>query len=441
MKRIISLILCMILILTALAACKPDSTPENTESTPVESNPPVDNPNEENTENNEGQAPILNLDGVSPIRYTTLGEDDSYTIAGGDKLSSFYEEPFESFLGVCKYYADSSWTLYSYTVKNGNHFATYTNGAKLAHIYWIECESELNLVTSPKGGEALPSATPEVATGSFKTTVTQLQSPEENGMGYVIQLADGSFIVIDGGNANRTNELFQTLEQLNGSDSGIVIRAWILTHGHTDHYPAFQNFAAKYASRVTLETLMISPLSTKEENKYLKETVVDDLAKFSGAKLLYVHTGMTFTFCNVNLEILYTADELWISDPTRDGSLTEATDYNNSSIVSRIYTNDYSAIFLGDASEEAALRMALYYGDYLKSDMCQVAHHGVEDFPLIAYRFIKPAILWYPCSQALYDKTNRDKEVRAALAKSKYTKEIILHEKARETREFGAGKA
>jgi hypothetical protein len=85
--------------------------------------------------------------------------------------------------------------------------------------------------------------------------------------------------------------------------------------------------------------------------------------------------------------------------------------------------------------------MHAIYGDYLKSDMCQVAHHGVEDFPLIAYRFIKPAILWYPCSQALYDKTNRDKEVRAALAKSKYTKEIILHEKARETREFGAGKA
>ena len=110
---------------------------------------------------------------------------------------------------------------------------------------------------------------------------------------------------------------------------------------------------------------------------------------------------------------------------------------NNSSIVSRIYTDDYSAIFLGDASEEVALRMALYYGDYLKSDMCQIAHHGVEDFPLIAYRFINAAILWYPCDQSLYDNKGRDKDVRDALAKSKYTKEIILHDKSRETREFG----
>ncbi len=440
MKKLVSLLLCFIMILTSFAACKPDNAPEDTESTPVESTPAVGDPNGGGSSNNPSDAPVLNLDGVSPIRYTALGEDDAYTIAGGDKLSSFFEEPFESFLGVCKHYLDNSWTLYSYTVKNGNHFATMTNGSKLAHVYWIECESELNIVSSQKGAAALPPATPEVTTGNKKTTVTQLQSPEQNGMGYVIQLADGSFIVIDGGNANRANELFQTLEQLNGSDNGIVIRAWILTHGHTDHYPAFQNFAAKFAGRVTLQTLMISPLSAKEETTYMKETVVTDLAKFSGAKLLYVHTGMTFTFCNVNLEILYTADELWISDPTRDGSLTEATDYNNSSIVSRIYTNDYSAIFLGDSSEEAALRMALYYGDYLKSDMCQVAHHGVEDFPLIAYRFIKPAILWYPCSQALYDQANRDKEVRTALAKSKYTKEIILHEKARETREFGAGK-
>ena len=455
MKKLIAILLCLAFMLTTFAACTPaedpadDPTKDTSDSTDTtDTNDTNDTEDTTDTEDNtsdtedkkdeEPAAPVLDLEGVEAVRYSSLGEDDSYSIFGGDKLSSFFEEPIESFFGVCKYYQDNNWELYNYNVLNGNHFATWTRGVRLVHIYWIECESELNIVSSSTSGELLPPLEPEVTTGKFKTSVTQIQSPEINGMGYVIQLEDGSFIIQDGGNAGRVDEMWNTLVSLNGGETGIVIRAWLITHGHGDHYPCFSSFVSKYASKVKLETVMISPVETS--GSYIGGSgIVNDVKKIDGAKLLYVHTGMVFKFCNVTMEILYTGDELWIAEPYRDEGLGEAQNQNNSSIVSRIYTDDYSALFLGDASEETAVRLALYYGNYLKSDMCQAAHHGVEDFPLIVYRFIKAPILWYPCSQSLYDQTNRDKDVRDALKKSKYTKEIILHV-TRQTREFGAGK-
>ena len=439
MKKLISIFLFLSSCITLLAGCTPseESSADVSENS-IEANVSQDVGDVSEPENDE---PKLDLDSTTALDVTKLTINDTYTIGGGDTLSSYFEEPLESFFGTCKYYSENEWTLYNYNEINKNHFATYYKGDELRHIYWIECESELNIVTSTTGGGALPPIEPEKLPDEqtpIATSVTQIQSPEVNGMGYVIQLADGSFIIQDGGYASRANELWNTLVELNGGKENIVIRAWILTHGHDDHYPCFSAFGNNYGSKVTLETVMISPLSDEDAKTLpnLNKNILTDIQKFEGAKLLYVHTGMVFNYCNVKLEILYTADELWIAEPTRDECLEEIMNYNNSSIISRIKTDDYSAIFLGDASEEAALRLVLYYGKYLKSDMCQVAHHGVEDFPLIAYRFINASILWVPCNQYLFDLVGRDDDVRKALANSKYTEEVILHDASRETREF-----
>ena len=446
MKKSVAMLLCLLLLLATLSSCvspkgadqpdAPDVEKEETEPETEEKEPEENDPDD--AEPLTGTEPVLALDGVAPIKHSALGEDDRYTIAGGDTLSSYYEEPLSSFLGVCKHYQQKGWELYSYTVKNGNHFATWTREAELAHLYWIACEEELNVVTSANGAATLPPKAPTVTDGGFTTNVTQLRSAADNGMGYITRLADGSFIVHDGGQAHCAEDLWNALfEQCDGAEE-ILIRAWIITHGHGDHYPAFQTIANEYnLDSVRLETVMISPVETSGAYLTSDTGIIADVARFEGAKICYVHTGMTFRFCNVKVEILFTGDELWIAEPYRDEVLGEAQNQNNASIISRIYTDEYSAIFLGDASEEAGLRLALYYGDYLKSDMCQVAHHGVEDFPLIAYRFIKAAVLWFPCNSALYNLTNRDKEVRDALANSRYTKEVIIRDFNTVTRDFG----
>lgn len=374
-----------------------------------------------------------------PVEYTSFPKDGYYKICDGEELSSYYEKDIDVFLGVCKYHQQIGYGLYSCNVMNGNCFATYFKDNELIHIYWIECESELNVAYSSTGGTALPFS--KISQDKeYTPSVTQLKSDKANGMGYVVRLSDGSFIIYDGGYRHHAEHLWNTLVEMNGSEENIVIRAWLITHSHGDHYPCFIGFAENYADKVKLETFMLSPANVNEvQDKYLNERVFGDVEKFDGAKILYLHTGMLFDYGDVKLEILFTADELYITEsPTVHGILKRQIDLNETSIVSRIYTEKSSCLFLGDAYSMEACRMIAYYGNYLKSDMCQASHHGLEEFPLVAYRHIKASILFYPCSETTYTREGKDnmrfENVRRALRESKYTKEIITHDKSNETR-------
>ena len=126
MKKIIAILLCLTFVLGVFAACnKVDEQPDNTNDNNVntgnentgDENTGDENTGDENTgDENTGDEnvgdevvddvvdakPVLDLEGVEPLRYTTLGQDAQYTITNGDVLMSFFFEPFESFLGVCK---------------------------------------------------------------------------------------------------------------------------------------------------------------------------------------------------------------------------------------------------------------------------------------------------------------------------------------------------
>ena len=439
--RFISFILVGCFLTFGMCSCKGEGETADSAQSDVGDTSPngneVENSEQEQDDSQNEETFEDMLEKVNKVSVDQLKMNDSYTIATGEELKSYYEQPFEAFLGVCKQHGDDGYELYNYHAMNGNHFATYYKGTRLRHIYWIEGERELNVVYSTTGGTALPpKSSIDKDSCSEKPSVTQLQSAKINGMGYVVRLSDGSFIIYDGGYAELSTELWNTLVELNGSEADINIRAWLITHSHNDHYPCFTSFANAYANKVKLGTLMISPINSAEaSDNYLNSGVYVDLQKFANAKLLYVHTGMLFEFGNVKMEILFTPDELYISDAYGlDGKTI--IDFNNTSIVSRIYTDNSSCIFLGDAGDFVAYRLIAYYGKYLKSDMCQIAHHGVENFPLIGYRYIDAAILWYPCSASLYNRTDRDADVRQALKESASTKEIILHDSARVTRYF-----
>ena len=373
-------------------------------------------------------------DGFSPAKENeSITPSYEYTCHNGEKIEYFYGMTQEKLLEVFASYEADGYDKYSSHDAGGNLSATYTKGSRMVHIYWYKVEKRMAVVTSETGADNLPPKMPEVTTGNVETTVTQLKSVEINGMGYVVQLADGSFIIYDGGyqKDDITEELMDVLRSNTASGQDIIIRAWLITHPHGDHYGTFRSFADKYAKDVTLEYLLIAPITETERrpqanDSYLQHGVLDDIIKYEGAKICNVFPGMVFNFCNVKMEILETYHDAYILATVRGTS-------NNTCIVSRIFAEDRNILFLADAGMDQGEHMVIMYGDYLKSDMCQVSHHSVEDFPLIGYRHINAATLWYPCNSELYGWTNRDADVRLALRISKYTKECILHDK-RETR-------
>ena len=371
----------------------------------------------------------------NPIGIYPEYEYDSVFICGsGADLNTYYEKSYDDYNATCKFYKDKGFTIYNQNEKNGNHFTTFVRGSKMAHVYWIACEEELNVIYSDTNGANLPPQKPAVTTGSYKTTVTQIKGDGNDVTGYIYQLADGSFIIYDGGNAACADEIKNTLTTLSGGKE-IIVRAWVLTVAESNNYRAFSAFASKYASSIKLETIITAPISEKISSPvsktYLTSTLKTDAAKFSGVKVCYAHTGMDFTFCNVKMEILFTAEEQYICDvPRIEKGSTEAAEFRNTSLVSRIVTDNCNVMMLSNIGLNSARRMVIYYRDYLKSDICQMAENGLGDLSMYIYNVIGAPTLFCPATTNTFNTNTTNKTVRDTLAKSVATKKIILLDSA-----------
>lgn len=359
-----------------------------------------------------------------------------YRCDNGDVLSSYRVKNEKAFESEAKNFEKEGYTLYSESEIGGNLAKTYVKDSALAHLYYHPTGKELNVVLS-SAADTLPPAKPEKTGGNFPCTVTQLnQSPTGiNGMGYVIQLKDGSFIVYDGGFLDSGEELLDTLNDLSGGEKPLI-RAWVLTHLHNDHYEAFLSLSRRenIQELLTLEHIIYSPIPLENSGNDQEDTLwrirlFESLVPLWGnAKVVYAHTGMKFTFCNLEMEILYTPESLY-------KNLFSAEGFNNSSIVSRLRDEKGSVLFTGDIAALGANLTVRLYGDSLASDMVQMSHHGDVSCPLVFYEKVKASTLWYPCAVTLYE-SERNKDLRDAVAAFPTTKEILIAGAGRATRPF-----
>lgn len=372
-----------------------------------------------------------------PISPESFGKaDDTYNCQDDSVLYTYKGKTAEDFAGVRSYYLQKGCSVYAESEKAGNLFATLVNGEFMAHIYWIKNRGELCVVLSDTAGATLPpTPTPDIMLGGYAPSVTQMRdSSNVNGMCYIVQLPDGSFIVYDGSYEKRATKVLAQIKELYGEEGTPLIRAWVLTHSHDDHWPAFSYVCNRAADKVKVEYVIFAPIEEGLAKKiggddYFNTGIHEDVEKL-GATLVYAHTGMEFSFGNFKLEVLLAADDLF--------KVGNHNDYfNNSSLVTRIYRDGYSALFLGDIGKEGTALMTETYGDYLQSDICQVSHHGVEDVPLEFYELVQASILYYPCNKWLYDQTERHYDVRMALEQRSYTKEILIAGVGQFTRTWG----
>ncbi len=420
-------------IAATTSATTPETLPETTPTTVPETLPET-----------ETESPY------APIDPATLTAAKTYDNQHGAVLSTYPGKTVEDYEGVCVYYEQAGYERYCENAIGGNLYSTYVKGAEMAHVYRIEAEQELNIVRSETNGATLPPRDGG-AIGEGVTSITQLQqqASETSGMAYVIHLSDGSFLVYDGGYASTIGQLLTELKALNGGNGDIHIRAWIMSHSHDDHYSGFRELSMRggrylneYDVSLTLDYFVLAPISDTDavamddDGNFYASQLAKCMDKLEGTQVCYVHTGMTLRFAGMALDVLYTGEDLFI-----DGSTGY---FNDSSMVTRLRSEregeSHTMLFLGDAGSGVADRLERYYGDALKSDMCQISHHGVEDFPLSAYEKIAASTLFYPCNNWLYALTDRDADVRAALRESDVTEEILLRENDKYTRYFDPSK-
>ena len=271
---------------------------------------------------------------------------------------------------------------------NKNLFYCFYKGDICVYVFFDASKHTVFITAEPKG--SLPE-TQKVATGAYTPTITQVPV---SGMGYVIRLCDGSFVCIDGG-YDRKDSAEKMYDFMRSNSNGKPkIALWLFTHAHEDHIQAAGVFLEKYREQVEVEAFAYQfadlekvPVSMNDFDKAEIQAFEKSVALYPNAKRYVLHTGQRYHLSGVQMEVLYSLDNTY---PMPYTSL------NNMSVAVRFqFDCGKTALFLGDCMCLECRDMAYIYGDYLKSDIVQVTHHGLIGGDRLLYEKVDADIcLW-----------------------------------------------
>ncbi len=264
----------------------------------------------------------------------------------------------------------------------------------------------LNSRAFPQTVEADPYSAPLSITQSALNYAQT--SGSTNGMSYVLQLTDGSYVIWDGGWATDAVELYQHLKRNAPQGSTPHIRMWIFTHLHGDHSNCFLEFADNYGGAVKLDYVGINIpniYSDAEGSSIYTNGKLLKAANQLNTQTVKLHTGTVLHFPGADVEILLTHEDLGVNKIV-------STYRNDQSVVTRIVAKTDKVLLPGDAQTIAGDYLVARYGEFLKSNYVQVAHHGSINHPtcLDFYKVSAPTYVFFPGAQSRYDENKTTPE-------------------------------
>ncbi|MCQ2428391.1 MAG: hypothetical protein MJ137_08370 [Clostridia bacterium] len=328
----------------------------------------------------------------------------------GDNCIEYYytDTTLAAFDAYCEKLKNNGYTLKVSNENPGVKAAGFSSSKANVYAYFVPSESSVRIIASAVGSTNFqPYPTAESVPEFKKITDSKITQMALNydlgnfGNCYIITLADGSFVVMDGGGWNAEygddTRLFNLLKHLNKREDGkIVIAAYILSHAHWDHYRNFFNFVKNHSSQLKIEACYTNIASDNavynSNNPDLGfpgcfATMSNAVGGIIPVKL---HTGMKFYVRNAEFEVMYTQEDIF---PDRINY------FNETSTVLRMTLEGTTVMWNGDAKNWASKGIVKRYGSYVKSDICTVAHHGYDGMTQAYYTTVAPVLLLWPTSQ------------------------------------------
>lgn len=348
------------------------------------------------------------------IPETTLTLTEAYD-CGDDVVTMLYadgkQSDYESYISSAE--AEGYVTVSSRTA-GAESYAVLESASAKTRLY-VGCTADgLRLTTESLNTRTFPGAV-EADPYTTDLTITQTalnysaQGDNTNGMSYILQLTDGSYVIWDGGWATDAAELYLFLKQNAPQGSTPHIRMWIFTHLHGDHSNCYLEFAEEYADGVKLDYVGVNIPELHSDNEgesiYSSGKLKNALVKFKTAQLVKLHTGMLLQFPGADVEVLLTHEDLGVNN-------LYSTKRNDQSVVTRIIAKTDKVMLPGDAEIVAGDYVVARYGDYLQSNYVQVAHHGSIKNPtcLDFYKYVLPSYVLFPGAQSRYNENKTTPE-------------------------------
>ncbi len=317
----------------------------------------------------------------------------------------------------------AGYTKYANNDISGNLFTTLYNKDYTLNVGFYKPYDECRIIMEPYGEETLPvRAEDNKYTAVTTTQVTMIGCEYKKSDGYagnglclLFRLADGRFVIVDGSfnraeNANTLVSIIKEQAKDYATGKNIKIAAWFVSHAHSDHdgvlksqNSLFRNFTVErvIANFMTDEERERSISSSYSGNWSSGEGGSDDADRSAaaalGAQFVVCHVGQQFHFADTVFEILYTVESY---GPNIVNAL------NTSTILVRAITTDSkgnstSTMVMGDCTGPAMAICNKMYGNDMRSQIVQVAHHGYttwgnDSAMATAYKFMAPEIVLWP---------------------------------------------
>ena len=332
------------------------------------------------------------------------------------------------------------------TIAPNNTFGTYIKNVDgyntVVYTMLYPNSKEMRVTYGPLG--YLPSQKPisaeqvgQAATPSIILNAMKTANCGANGLSLVIQLVDGSFFLVDGGNPDQqvtTHEpiegadlsttagwtstanvqtqqakaLYDLLVKYAPEGTKPVIAGWYMTHAHVDHMGLSEKFLETYHAKIDVRMVAYNfpdfdtiTLVTDKENPADAAKLVRTFEQrihsyYPNADTWVMHAGQKAQLPGVEIEVMFTPEDYY-------GMSTKGTfEWINHSCSSIRMTFDggTTLMVLGDTEYTLLQKMEKNYDDsYLESDIMQITHHGANGAYTDFYKAVDPKICLWPTSE------------------------------------------
>ena len=337
---------------------------------------------------------------ASSLSTVNCGDNTSMIVAKSTDLNKFNE--------YCKSLTSAGYAEYSKRENvSGNYFRTYTKGTMAVTAYFSTGRKQARIILGPI--KDIPAKEKDTTPESFKPSVT-LIGPSESvtgGLTMIYQLANGKFLIIDGG-ITLGDRLYKELRELQPNATKFTIAGWFVSHPHCDHQDSIEDFLSNHANNVNIENIFVNYAtpayydsfsskdhqdpSLKEGKRVIRLHEVFNKYLPHSTRVVKPHTGQVYNFGSASVEIISTVEDIL---PAKLPHVNEA------STVIRVTVAKQSTMILADAADTMKdIIMNMYNDSFLKSDMVTLAHHGVWDTRPALYDKIKGKVLFWPNNTA-----------------------------------------
>lgn len=245
---------------------------------------------------------------------------------------------------------------------------------------------------------------------SDEWVITQHGRNDINLSFYTIYNEKKGLIVVDGGWREDAWSVREVVDELGGH-----INAWILTHPHQDHIGAFNLFYNELEG-ITIDKIytvdMATPQECLEVASWDSIDAYNEFLALNVSDINYLYAEDKFEVCGLEFEVLSTYNE---------NVKKLSNDYlNDGSMMFSVKNIDEKMLFCADVGISMSDFLVEKYGDSLKADYLQMAHHGYGGLSDEFYKKVCPKVAFFDAPDWLmYDETGKyDNPQNAALMES-----------------------